>query len=76
MPGLGIIRRILASTAFCLKQRDLCVEDYIYFMPEIPLTQAQYKRVISLIATSAGVLTALDRQNLLELAGLSEFVPP
>jgi formylglycine-generating enzyme required for sulfatase activity len=44
-------------------------------MAEVALTTEQFKRLVKLIATRAGVLTPLDRQNLLELAGLREFVP-
>ena len=42
-------------------------------MAEIRLTPEQLRQLVHLTATRAGILTALDRQNLLELAGLSEF---
>jgi|GEM_PF-1092548 len=44
-------------------------------MAEIRLTPEQLRQLVHLTATRAGILTALDRQNLLELAGLSEFTP-
>lgn len=43
-------------------------------MPEVDLTTEQHNRLVDLIARRAGVLAALDRQNLLEAADLSEFV--
>ena len=44
-------------------------------MAEVPLTPDQFRQLVHLTATRAGILTPVDRQNLLELAGLSEFAP-
>ena len=44
-------------------------------MAEVPLTPDQFRQLVHLTATRAGILIPVDRQNLLELAGLSEFAP-
>ncbi len=44
-------------------------------MPDLPLTPDQFRRLVHLTATRAGILTTLERQNLLDLAGLNEFAP-
>ncbi|MCZ7569319.1 MAG: CHAT domain-containing protein [Ardenticatenaceae bacterium] len=43
-------------------------------MAQLPLTPDQHRRLIRLIAARANILTPLQRQNLLESAGLSQFV--
>lgn len=43
-------------------------------MAELPLTREQHRRLVHLIAQRAGILTPLQRQNLLEMAGLNEFI--
>jgi len=44
-------------------------------MAEVLLTPDQFRNLARLTATRAGVLSPLDRQNLLDRAGLREFTP-
>jgi hypothetical protein len=44
-------------------------------MAQVPLSQAQRRTLIRLITERAGVLTQVERENLLENAGLTEFAP-
>lgn len=43
-------------------------------MAELQLSLEERRRLTSLVATRAGVLNALQRENLLDAAGLHRFV--
>ncbi len=43
-------------------------------MASVSLTHSEKRRLVGLIATRAGVLTPLQRENLLDAAGLHRFV--
>jgi hypothetical protein len=42
-------------------------------MAQVTLSNEQYKRLVAMIAVQGGVLTSIDRFNLLEDAGLRRF---